>query len=626
VATTGVVALMCGIAGLFALARGQAVDPELAVRMADRLAHRGPDGAGVHAGPGYALSHRRLAIVDRAGGSQPMGTPDQRLWVTYNGEIYNFADLRRELEGKGFVFRTASDTEVLLHGYRAWGTELASRLRGMFAFALVDTERHELYAARDRLGKKPFHWTEHRGVFAFASELKALHVLGIDRRLRPEAIAQFLALRYVPDPATVFAAVHKLPPAHWCLVQGGKVAQQRYWRLQFAPDGASRPTHEERVLQRLDEAVRIRLMGEVPLAPFLSGGIDSYAVVDSMTRTLGRPVAACTIGFPDVRFDERPAARESAAACGATLHEEVLQPASLLDLDWHAETFDEPFSDSSAVPTYHVSRLARRHVTVALSGDGGDEGFGGYRRYLFDVREHRVRPWLPRGLWRVLGACCPKADWLPRWLRARRTVQNLAAEPAVAYARSVSAHLPEEVFAVLLRDHHGQAGDPHAPLLAAYAAADAKAPLHRALSTDLETQLPGDLLVKADRASMATALEVRAPFLDHVLLEESARIPAEWHLAGGRTKAFLRGALRGRLLPAALRRRKQGFSVPLRAWCRGPVGDAVLAVLGERRLREWIDPGMVRLLLQRHRAGIGDHAEMLWAVLVLARFLERWAA
>jgi asparagine synthase (glutamine-hydrolysing) len=409
-------------------------------------------------------------------------------------------------------------------------------------------------------------------------------------------------------------------------VKGGKVVRQRYWRLQFAPDGDSRPVHEERVLQRLDEAVRIRLMGEVPLAPFLSGGIDSYAVVDSMTRTLGRSVAACTIGFPDARFDERPAARESAAACGATLHEEVLQPSSLLDLDWHAATFDEPFSDSSAVPTYHVSRLARKHVTVALSGDGGDEAFGGYRRYLFDVREHLARPWLPRSVWRVLGACCPKADWLPRWLRARRTLQNLAAEPAVAYARSVSAHLPEEVFAVLQRDHHGAAGDPHAPLLAAYAAADAKAPLHRAVLTDLETQLPGDLLVKADRASMAVALEVRAPFLDHVLLEESARIPAEWHLAGGRTKAFLRATLRGRLLPAALARKKQGFSVPLRAWCRGPLGDSVQAALGERRLREWIDPATVQLLLQRHRAGIGDHSEMLWAVLVLARFLERWAA
>ncbi len=618
---------MCGIAGIFAAAPQAPVDAEAVRRMADRLQHRGPDGAGLRRGPGYALAHRRLSIVDLTGGAQPMGTRDGRLWVTFNGEIYNYLQLRAELEAGGAVFTTRSDTEVLLHGYRAWGTGLAARLWGMFAFALVDEQRHELYLARDRLGKKPLYWCERDGGFAFASELKALHALGFDRRLRADAIAQFLALRYVPDPATVFAAVQKLPPAHWCRVHGGGVEQRRYWQLDFTPDDSSpRAAHEERVLALLDDAVRIRLMGEVPLAPFLSGGIDSYAVVDSMTRTLRRPVSACTIGFTDPRFDERPAARAAAAACGAALHEEVLAADRLLELDWYAETFDEPFSDSSAVPTYHVSRLARRHVTVALSGDGGDEAFGGYRRYLFDVREHRARRWLPRPLWRLLGAAWPKADWLPRRLRARRTLQNLACTPAVAYARSVSAHLPEEVFAVLRREHHAAAGDPHAPLLQAYAQCTAASPLHRAVATDLATWLPGDILVKADRASMAVALEVRSPFLDHRLLEAAARIPPAWHLEGGRTKAFLRRALARRLTPAALQRRKQGFSVPLRAWCRGPVGDAVEATLGDTRLGEWIEPAAVRRLLQRHRQGVGDHGEMLWAVLVLSRFLQRWCA
>ncbi len=622
---------MCGIAGLFAFARERRVDPELARAMAERMAHRGPDGAGVRGGRGYALSHRRLSIVDLAGGAQPMALPDERLWVTFNGEIYNYLELRQELAAQGCVFRTNSDTEVLLHGYRAWGTGLAARLRGMFAFAVVDEERHELYAARDRLGKKPLHWLEHDGMFAFASELKALHALGFARQLRPDAVAQFFALRYVPDPATVFAAVHKLPPAHWCIVKDGRVRSERYWCLSFAADDAPRAVHQDRILATLDEAVRIRLMGEVPLAPFLSGGIDSYAVVDSMTRTLGRGVSACTIGFDDARFDERAAARESAKACGALLNEEVLHAADMLELDWLADTYDEPFSDSSAVPTYHVSRLARRHVTVALSGDGGDEGFGGYRRYLFDVREHATRRWLPRPLWRALGAIYPKADWLPRRLRAKRTLQNLGSDPASAYARSVSAHLPEEVFAVLRADHHRAAGDPHAPLLAAYRASDAQAPLHRAVACDLATWLPGDILVKADRASMAVSLELRAPFLDHVLLEHAARIPAAWHFEGGQTKAFLRDTLRRRLLPAALVRRKQGFSVPLRDWCRGPVGDAVEQALGDRRhgaslLGEWLEPATVQQLLQRHRRGVGDHAEMLWAVLVFARFLQRWCA
>lgn len=616
---------MCGISGLFAFSRGAPVDRELVARMSAQLEHRGPDGEGLRAGPGYALGHRRLAIVDVAGGLQPMATSDERYWVTFNGEIYNYVELRAELERQGFTFRTRSDTEVLLHGYRAWGAELASKLHGMFAFVIVDEERHELYGARDRLGKKPFYWCEHGQGFAFGSELKALRELPRTWRLRADAIAQFLGLRYVPDPLTVFEGVHKLPPAHYVQVRGGEVSIQRYWQLEFAPDDRSQDEHREEVLACLDDAVSARLMGEVPLAPFLSGGVDSYAVVDSMTRTLGRSVKACTIGFTEPRFDERDEARASAAACGATLFEEVLDVASLLDLDWFGQTFDEPFSDSSAIPTYHVSQLARRHVTVALSGDGGDEGFGGYRRYLFDAREHRARRRLPRAAWGALGAAYPKADWLPRYLRAKRTLQNLARDPAEAYARSVSAHLPEEVLAVLRRDHHEAAGDPHAAVLRAYRAAKSDDPLHRAVATDLQTWLPGDILVKADRASMAASLEVRAPFLDHRLLEAAATIPTAWHFEGGRTKAFLRDALADRLDPAALRREKRGFSVPLREWCKGPIGEAVESVLGETKLREWLDTDVLRTLLQRHRQGVSDHSEMLWAVLVLARFLERWS-
>jgi len=617
---------MCGITGIFAFDKLRPVDVDLVHRMNDAIQHRGPDGDGVRTGPGYVLAHRRLAIVDLAGGVQPMALPDEKLWLTFNGEIYNYLELREELRNQGVTFRTNSDTEVILHGYRAWGTGLAARLRGMFAFVIVDEERHELYAARDRVGKKPLYWCEHDEQFAFGSELKTLRQLDRSWRLRADAVAQFLALRYVPDPITVFEDVHKLAPAHWLHIKDGRIKLQRYWQLEFAPDEQSKEQHQQEVLRQLDDAVKVRLMGEVPLAPFLSGGIDSYAVVDSMTRTLERPVEACTIGFSDPKFDERAGARESAKACGAVLREEVLDVDTLLDLDWFADTYDEPFSDSSAIPTYHVSRLARRHVTVALSGDGGDEGFGGYRRYLFDVRENRVRRLLPRSLWRVMGALYPKADWLPRYLRAKRTLQNLALEPAVAYARSVSAHLPEEALAVLRREHHDAAGDPHAPLLEAYRSSTAKHPLHRAAATDLATWLPGDILVKADRASMAVSLEVRAPFLDHNMLEAAARIPPAWHFTGGATKAFLRETLAQRLIPQALTRKKMGFSVPLRSWCQGPIGDAVEGVLGESKLREWLDTDVCATLLQRHRQGVGDHSEMLWAVLVLSRFLERWGA
>jgi asparagine synthase (glutamine-hydrolysing) len=618
---------MCGIAGLFAHARERLVDAGTVAAMTKTLAHRGPDGDGLRIAAGYGLGHRRLAIVDVATGQQPMSLPGERLWVTFNGEIYNHLDLRRELEGAGCVFRTHSDTEVLLHGYRQWGTALAARLRGMFAFAIVDEAAHALYAARDRLGKKPFYFAERDGWFAFASELKALHAFGIDRRLRADAVAQFFALRYVPDPLTVFAAAHKLPPAHWCLVQDGRVRTERYWSLSFARvDHGDEQAQRRRALELLDEATRIRLMGEVPLAPFLSGGVDSYAVVDSMTRTLGHGVAACTIGFDDPAFDERPAARESAAACGARLREEVLQAQDLLDLDWYAETFDEPFADSSAVPTFHVSRLARRHVTVALSGDGGDENFAGYRRYLFDWREHAARRWLPRGVWRGLGRVWPKLDWLPRPLRFQRTLQDLGCDPANAYARSVSSNLPEEVFAVLQPAVRPAAGEPLQPVLDAYARADGGDALARAAATDFATWLPGDILVKVDRASMASSLEVRAPFLDHVLVEHAASIPSARKLRGGRTKAFLRAALAPRLLPAALARRKQGFSVPLRRWLQGPVGALLEAEAADRRLGEWLDPAAVARLLRRHRQGIGDHAELLWAALVFARFLRRWCA
>lgn len=618
---------MCGIAGLIALDGVARVPLEPLQRMALSLSHRGPDGSGLHDGEWFALAHRRLSIVDLAGGAQPMQTRDGRYCVTFNGEIYNYQTLRRELEQTGARFVTNSDTEVLLHGYAAWGKRLATRLRGMFAFVLVDCQTREVYLARDRLGKKPLHWCLQQGLLGFASELKALHALGISRQLAPAAVAQFLALRYVPDPDCIFAGVQKLPPAHHAWLRDGKLQQERYWQLEFGCDDVTpRKEQEQRILAKLDEAVAIRLMGEVPLAPFLSGGIDSYAVVDSMTRTLGHAVTACTIGFSEPAFDERPAAREAAAACGATLHEQVLQARDLQELAWFADTYDEPFADSSAIPTYHVCRLARQNVTVALSGDGGDEGFGGYRRYLFDCKEHALRPWLPGGVWRLLGAMYPKLDWLPRWLRAKRTLQNLGCAPAVAYARSVSAHLPEEVFAVLRPEWHALAGDPHAGLITAYERANATSPLHRMVATDLATWLPGDILTKADRASMAVSLEVRCPFLDHELLELAARIPPAWQLEQGRTKAFLRQALRQRLLPASLQRQKQGFSVPLRQWFMGGLGDEVQAALAEGRVTEWLDPVAIRRLLARHRSGVADHAEMLWATLVFARFLRRWAA
>ena len=618
---------MCGIAGVWFADRTRAVDEAVLCAMADAIAHRGPDGAGLHLRPGFGFAHRRLSIIDIASGKQPMATEDGQLVVTFNGEIYNYLELRAELEREGHRFRTNSDTEVLLHGYRAWGTGLPARLRGMFAFALADVRSHELFCARDRVGKKPFYWTDSNGRFAFASEIKALHALRIDRELRPDAVAQFFALRYVPDPLTIFQGVHKLAPAHWCLLGEKGMQTKRYWQPPFDErDEMSEQERERRVLELLDEATRVRLMGEVPLAPFLSGGIDSYAIVDSMTRIQGRGVTACTIGFEDPRFDEREGARLSAAACGARLLEETLSERDMADVDWLVETFDEPFADSSAVPTHHVCKLARKHVTVALAGDGGDENFCGYRRYVFDWRENQFRGSLPSFVWGGLSKLFPKGDWLPRPLRWRRTLENLARRPSLAYARSVSASLPEEVFALLQPDRCADAGDPLAPVVHAYEEGLGRDPLQRAVAADFATWLPGDILVKADRASMATALEVRAPFLDQKMIEFAARIPSRSKIDGMKTKAFLRRALATRLSSEALSRKKQGFSVPLRAWMAGRLGEQLELESQDPIVRTWIQPQRVRELLARHRSGVGDHSELLWASFVFARFLRRWCA
>lgn len=616
---------MCGIAGEFASDPTAQVAAEPIRAMTDAIEHRGPDGEGLRAGPGYVLGHRRLAIVDIAGGAQPLDDGTGQIWVTFNGEIYNHAELRRELEAEGYRFRTACDTEVLVHGYRAWGEGLAARLAGMFAFAIVDEREHVLYAARDRLGKKPFHYCEGGGRLLFASELKALLCRDVPRTISPRSLARYLCLRYVPDPDTIFKGIHKLPPGNQLLHRAGRTEVRPYWRLSFA-DPRSRPFAElrEEVTGLLDDAVRGRLMGEVPLGAFLSGGVDSFAVVDSMSRVSDTSVVACSIGFDDPRFDELPQAREAARACGAELHEEVVRVEDLLDQSWFAHTFDEPFSDSSAIPTYFVSRMARRHVTVALSGDGGDESFAGYRRYRFDARENRLRSLLPRQLFGLAGALYPKLDFMPRWLRFKRTLQNLALEPAVAYARSVSASLPGEILPLLRSPLAEAAGNPLAPVEDAYRAADGPDPLSRAAAADFATYLPGDILTKVDRASMAVSLEVRAPFLDHRMVEFAAGIPSAEKFRGHQTKGFLRRALLDRLGPGVMDRPKQGFSVPLRKWMAGAPGEALESALGADRLGGLLDVGAVGGLLERHRSGVRDHSELLWAVLVLDRFLERW--
>ncbi len=621
---------MCGITGIFEPQRQLIPDQDLLEAMVASLVHRGPDGMGIHRAPGFALGHRRLSIVDLAMGSQPMSTSDGQFWVTYNGEIYNHESLRQELTALGHQFQTRSDTEVLLHGYRQWGRDLPTRLRGMFAFAIVDVERHELFAARDRLGKKPFYYADSGKRLSFASEVKALlQDPQLSRELDAESLGQYLCLGYVPDPGSMFKGIRQLPPASCLLVNSKSAKVWSYWKLAFSDraaseKGAKAEDYHEELLACLDESVRIRLMGEVPLGAFLSGGVDSYAVVESMSRASSKPVQACSMGFDNPEYDERPMARAAATACGADLLEQVVGVEEMLQLDWFDQIFDEPFADSSAIPTYHVSRLARQKVTVALSGDGGDESFAGYRRYRFDVLENRVRRFLPANLWSLLGAIYPKADYLPQMFRFKRTLQNLGCKPAEAYARSVSFALPEQVDRLLRPDWRG--GDPFAPLRSAYENANAWHPLQRAMATDYATYLPGDILTKVDRASMAVSLEVRCPLLDHHMIELAARVPPDLHLARDSGKVVLRSALRHRLGKEALNRPKRGFSVPLKQWMQGDLGRALVDAAANGPLSQCLDVDAITSVINQHRRGLRDHSHLCWTLLVLHRFLQRWGS
>ncbi|MEO0481448.1 MAG: asparagine synthase (glutamine-hydrolyzing) [Planctomycetota bacterium] len=623
---------MCGIAGIFRSEPGRPVEEGLLRRMTDALVHRGPDGSGHRATNGYGLGHRRLSILDLQDGAQPMG--EGHLWVTFNGEIYNFLELRAELESLGCRFQTRCDTEVLLHGYRVWGEELPSKLRGMFAFVIVDERDHSLFGARDRLGKKPFYWTELASGstagpdFAFASELKALRVIpGVSGDLDPRALGEFLCLRYVPDPRTILSSVHKLPPAHQITIRDGRRTIRRYWAPSFAEqDSGSVEDFCGRILETLDEAVKLRLMADVPLGAFLSGGIDSYAVVDSMARVGSGSVVACTMGFEGGgKLDEREHARAAARATGATLHEGVLTPDDMLNQEWFSDTFDEPFADDSAIPTYHVSKIAREHVTVALSGDGGDETFAGYRRHKFDALENQTRRILPSAVWSALGAIYPKFDFLPRAMRFKRTFQNLARTPGDAYARSVSALLPEQIAPLLRSEWRAASEDPFQVVRDAYERCESDHPLARCAAADFHSYLPGQILVKVDRASMAVSLEVRAPMLDHHFVELACRVPSQLKLLDGQTKGLLRRAFRARLGQAALERPKQGFSPPSKDWLRGPIGDALNDAFDDEQLSSILDTEKLRKALQQHRSGLHEHTSLLWAVSVFHRYLRRWA-
>jgi asparagine synthase (glutamine-hydrolysing) len=619
---------MCGIAGIVYADPGHPVDRALLGRMTNVMAHRGPDDDGFHAGPGVGLGHRRLSIIDVSGGGQPIYNEDRSKVVILNGEIYNFGELRRELETLGHRFRTRSDTEVIVHAYEEYGTGCVERLRGMFAFALWDDGERRLLLARDRAGKKPLYYAVDGERLSFASELKALlQDPGLKRSINHEALDDYFTFGAIQPPATIFEGVAQLPPAHCLVWEQGRARVTEYWDV---PLGNTVHRSEADTLDAFDdvftEAVRIRLVSDVPLGAFLSGGVDSSIVVSAMARQSPRPVLTTSVGFGERAFNELGHARAVAESLGSDHHEIVVEPAAaqiLPQLVWH---LDEPFADSSALPTYYVSKAARERVTVALSGDGGDELFAGYeRRYGMNGLEGRLRRWLPAwartGILGPLGAVYPKAEWMPRPLRARYVLQNLGTTFERAYGADLSLFRPSEKAALLSPEltKHIPGHDSFAALAGHFERARGLDPLSRLLYVDLKTWLANDILVKVDRMSMASSLEVRSPFLDHKVIEFAATVPPDLKYRGGISKYLLKRHLEGRVPASVIYRAKQGFEIPLAQWLRGDLRDMAHELLFSPRTvaRGYARTERVRALWRRHQQGTRDHSAQLWTLMVL---------
>ncbi len=626
---------MCGIAGLFDTRGKRDFDRELVRRMNDVQHHRGPDEGGYHFEPGVALAHRRLSIIDLSTGQQPLFNEDGSVAVVFNGEIYNFQALVPELEALGHVFHTRSDTEVIVHAWEAWGEDCVQRFRGMFAFALFDRNRDTFFMARDRLAVKPlFYALLADGTLAFGSELKVLMQLpGLDRRIDPHAVEEYFALGYVAEPRTIFTGARKLGPGEMlCIRRGQPVPEPKsYWdvrftldnRLPFADAGAE-------LTERLRESVRLRMISDVPLGAFLSGGVDSSAVVATMAGLSDEPVNTCSIAFDDPAFNESEFAQMVADRYRTHHYVETVKSDDFDLIDTLAALYDEPYADSSAIPTYRVCQLARKQVTVALSGDGGDESFGGYRRYRLHLMEEKMRAALPLGvrqpMFGMLGRLYPKADWAPRVFRAKTTFQALARDSVEAYFHSVS---------ILRDDMRRRLFSPRfATALAGYnaievfrrhgAAANTDDPLALIQYLDLKTYLVGDINTKVDRASMAHSLEVREPLMDHKLVEWLATLPSGLKIKGQQGKYLFKKAMEPMLPNDVLYRPKMGFSVPLARWFRGPLKQRVRdAVLGETLAATGIfNQDTLRHLVDAHQSGARDYSSPLWTVMMFEAFLR----
>lgn len=603
--------------------------------MTDALTHRGPDGSGFYRKGPVGLGHRRLSIIDLVGGRQPIASEDGSVQVICNGEIYNYVELRRDLEARGHRFRTNTDTEAIVHQYEESETDCVRHLRGMFAFALWDERRRRLLLARDRLGKKPLWWQENGRSLRFASELQALlKDPAVERTVAPEAVDLYLTYGYVPSPRSIFSGISKLPPAHRLVREGGRTRVERYWRLSYAPKRTlSLPQAQEEFESLLEEAVRIRLRSDVPVGAFLSGGLDSSAVVAAMVRLSSKPVRTFSIGFEEQENSELPYARQVARALGTEHHERVVRPEAAAILPDLVRHYGDPYADSSCIPTYYVARETRRSVTVALNGDGGDESFAGYPRYLGAALSASLEGWTPwvgrlarpfRALARAGQAGQPVTSTPHRLLRflEAQTACTTLEERYLRWVGYFSAGELEALYTPEFRNRLN--GIPPAAFLEnLYRQERSESIAERWMAVDVQSYLPEDLLVKVDIASMVHALEVRSPLLDHRLMEFAARLPIRYKLRGWTTKFLLRRTLAETLPREILRRPKMGFGIPLGRWLQRELNDWMRQILLDpRSLRRGIfRPQAVERLIEEHTAALRDHRYRLWALIMF----ELWS-
>jgi asparagine synthase (glutamine-hydrolysing) len=627
---------MCGIAGIFHLETAKPVDPARIRLMTDAMLHRGPDGNGCWTAPGVGLGHLRLSIIDLEGSAQPMLSEDEADVLTFNGEIYNFQEVRAELAALGHHFRTSGDTEVILAAWRQWGVGCLDRLNGMFAFAIFDQRHQRLFMARDRLGVKPLHYASlPDGSVIFASELKGLLAHPALRRAPdPQAVDDYLAFGYVPDHRCFVAGVKKLPAGHYLMLERGKPlpAPVQYWDVDFSARARGSVSDlQAELLHHMREAVASRMVSDVPLGAFLSGGVDSSTVVALMAERSSQAVKTCSIGFDVAALDESDYARRIAVRFATDHRSRTVSPDDIAIIDQVAAQFDEPFADASMLPTFRVCQLARESVTVALSGDGADEAFAGYRRHVFHHGEERVRGLLPQGLrgplFGGLGALYPKADWAPRPLRAKSTLQSLARSGAEGYADAVgvTGHvLRQSLYSDSQRTAlGGYRGEDH--MIALMGGAPARSGLDAAQYADMKLWLPGDILTKVDRTSMAVSLEAREPLLDYRLIEFAATLPEAMRVRGGQGKWLMKRAMRGTLPDDILYRPKMGFVSPIAQWFRGPLADQARAIATGSALARsgWFNTARLSDIAEAHISGRSDNARLLWQLWMLDKALDR---